>query len=55
MMLFSSLFSALFSVGGLFLGWSFDAPAGAMVVIIAGVVYLGAALLTLILKRFKRG
>ena len=40
MMFFGTVFSALFSVGGLFLGWIFDAPAGAMTVIIAGAVFL---------------
>ncbi|MDR2743173.1 MAG: metal ABC transporter permease [Treponema sp.] len=40
MMLGSSICSALFSSGGLALGWAFDAPAGAMVVILAGTVFL---------------
>lgn len=45
MMLLSSGFSAFFSVGGLVLGWTFDLPVGAMVVILAGTVFLavGAA------------
>jgi zinc transport system permease protein len=42
MMLISCVFSALFSAGGLVLGWSFDLPVGAMVVILAGVVFLAA-------------
>jgi len=41
MMLSSSLFSALFSVGGLLTGWIFDLPIGAMTVIFAGIVFLG--------------
>jgi zinc transport system permease protein len=41
MMLSSCLFSALFSVCGLVTGWIFDLPAGAMTVIIAGVIFLG--------------
>jgi zinc transport system permease protein len=40
MMLTSCLFSALFSVCGLFSGWLFDLPVGAMTVIIAGIVFL---------------
>jgi zinc transport system permease protein len=43
MMLISCVFSALFSLSGLFLGWTFDAPVGAMTVIIAGAVFLGTA------------
>ncbi|GHV15778.1 membrane protein [Spirochaetia bacterium] len=51
MMLWSCVFSALFSAGGLALGWAFDAPVGAMVVILAGVVFLGAAGIRIILKK----
>jgi zinc transport system permease protein len=43
MMLISGLFSALFSSAGLALGWVFDAPAGAVVVILAGAVFLAAS------------
>ncbi|QQO09321.1 metal ABC transporter permease [Breznakiella homolactica] len=43
MMLISTIFSAFFSTGGLILGWAFDAPVGAMVVILAGIVFLAAA------------
>jgi zinc transport system permease protein len=42
MMLISCVFSALFSAGGLILGWNFDLPVGATVVILAGVVFLAA-------------
>jgi zinc transport system permease protein len=52
-MLWGTVFSALFSTGGLFLGWTFDAPAGAMVVILAGAVFLGAAAVRTL--RQKRG
>jgi len=41
MMFSSCLFAALFSVSGLFSGWVFDLPVGAMTVIIAGIVFLG--------------
>lgn len=43
MMVMGASLSALFSVAGLALGWNFDAPVGAMVVVIAGAVFLGAA------------
>jgi zinc transport system permease protein len=51
MMLWSCVFSALFSIGGLALGWIFDAPTGAMVVILAGIIFLGAAGIRIILKK----
>jgi zinc transport system permease protein len=41
MMFLSCLFSCLFSLAGLFLGWIFDAPVGAVTVIIAAAVFLG--------------
>lgn len=44
MMVGGTLYSLLFSVGGLALGWSFDLPTGAMVVVLAGTVFLGAAI-----------
>jgi zinc transport system permease protein len=40
MMFLSCLFSGFFSVSGLFAGWAFDAPVGAVTVIIAGAVFL---------------
>jgi zinc transport system permease protein len=46
----SIVFSALFSSGGLALGWSFDLPVGAVTVILAGAVFLGAAGLRVLRK-----
>jgi len=43
MMVLSWLYATLFSVGGLAVGWSFDLPVGATVVVIAGLVFLGFA------------
>jgi ABC-type Mn2+/Zn2+ transport system permease subunit len=40
MMFLGCVFSALFSVIGLFLGWIFDVPVGAITVILAAVVFL---------------
>jgi zinc transport system permease protein len=51
MMLGSTIFSALFSAGGLALGWTFDAPAGAMVVVLAGIVFLSVSGLRLLRKK----
>jgi zinc transport system permease protein len=42
MMLLASVFSCLFSTGGIVLGWFLNAPTGAMVVILAGVCFLAA-------------
>jgi zinc transport system permease protein len=43
MMIWSCVFSGLFSAAGLFTGWIFDTPVGAMTVIIAGVVFLAVS------------
>jgi zinc transport system permease protein len=53
MMLAGSIFSALFSAAGLFLGWIFDAPVGAVVVILAGAVFLAAAAARMLVKRSR--
>lgn len=55
MMGLGTLFSALFSFGGLAAGWMLDVPVGAMVVVIAGGVFLGtAATKMLLVHRRKR-
>ncbi|MFA6706429.1 MAG: metal ABC transporter permease [Sphaerochaetaceae bacterium] len=54
MMVLGWLYASIFSVGGLVVGWTFDVPAGAMVVIIAGMVFLAFALAGMIKKHFKR-
>jgi ABC-type Mn2+/Zn2+ transport system permease subunit len=41
MMIASCIFSVLFAIGGLALGWVFNLPIGATTVIIAGVVFIG--------------
>lgn len=43
MMVIGTGLSVVFSSGGLALGWALDAPVGAMVVVIAGAVFLAAA------------
>lgn len=40
------LLSVLFSISGLALSWTLDLPTGALVVVIAGAVFLGSAALT---------
>jgi zinc transport system permease protein len=55
MMGLGCLFSAIFSSGGLAAGWAFDLPVGAMVVVIAGAVFLGVAAFRLIWSRLSSG
>ncbi|MDR0553703.1 MAG: metal ABC transporter permease [Treponema sp.] len=55
MMLAATLFSAIFSTAGLFLGWTFDVPAGAMAVILAGAIFLASALIRVLLNKKARG
>jgi zinc transport system permease protein len=54
MMFLSCLFSCLFSVSGLLAGWLFDAPVGAVTVIIAGAVFLAVSCVSRI-KSSKTG
>jgi zinc transport system permease protein len=51
MMLAACLFSGLFSVAGLFLGWVLDLPVGAVTVIAAGIVFLSVSAFTVFWKR----
>ncbi|HPO01970.1 MAG TPA: metal ABC transporter permease [Treponemataceae bacterium] len=54
MMFFGTLFSIIFTVSGLALSWSLDAPSGALVVVIAGTVFLLQAAIQLIVKRARK-
>ncbi len=54
MMVLAWLYSSLFSVGGLVAGWTFDLPVGAMVVVIAGAVFLSFSFLRLLKTRRKK-
>lgn len=54
MMILAWLYSSLFSIGGLVAGWSLDLPVGAMVVVIAGTVFLGVSLFSMIAKKRKK-
>jgi zinc transport system permease protein len=47
LMVWGVVFSLFFSVGGLALSWSYDLPTGAVVVVLAGTVYVGAAAIKL--------
>lgn len=47
LMVWGVVFSFLFSLGGLALSWSYDLPTGAVVVVLAGTVYVGAAAIKL--------
>lgn len=50
MILISIFFSILFTMSGIFLAFQFNLPAGACIIIFAGIIYL----LVLILKKFNR-
>jgi zinc transport system permease protein len=54
MMLLSSLFAGLFSIGGLVLGWTVNAPVGAITVVIAGAVFLSIAAAGWLIKGFSK-
>ncbi len=43
LMVWGVVFSFLFSIGGLALSWVYDLPTGAVVVVMSGAVYIGAA------------
>ncbi|MCP5515341.1 MAG: metal ABC transporter permease [Spirochaetales bacterium] len=54
MMIFGWLFSTVFALSGLAMGWVFDVPSGALVVVTAGGVFLGAAAVRVIASRYRR-
>lgn len=54
MMIGGTLLAALYSVGGLAAAWTFDLPAGAMIVVLAGAVYLGVSALRAFARRRPR-
>ncbi|HCS35830.1 MAG TPA: hypothetical protein DIW48_03900 [Sphaerochaeta sp.] len=54
MMVLAWLYSSLFSVGGLIAGWTFDLPVGAMVVVLAGAVFLSFSFFRLLKTRRKK-
>ncbi len=54
MMVGATLYALLFSTGGLVIGWSADMPVGAMVVVLAGVIFLLFSLLRMV-KRKQKG
>jgi zinc transport system permease protein len=51
MMFLGCIFSALFSVAGLFLGWVFDVPVGAITVILAAAVVLAVSALRVLIRK----
>lgn len=54
MMIRGSLLAALFSVSGLLVGWQMDMPAGASAVVIAGIVFIGSAIIRHLVIRYKK-
>ncbi len=55
MMVLACILSAVFSAAGLALSWETDLPSGAMVVVLAGGVFLGTAALRMAAARWLRG
>lgn len=53
MMFLATLYSLIFSLSGLGAGWAFDLPVGAMVVVIAGAVYIVFATVASVKKRLR--
>jgi len=54
MMVLAWLYSSLFSIGGLVAGWTLDLPVGAVVVVLAGIVFLGVSVFSMIVRKQKR-
>lgn len=54
MMIFSWIFSSIFSFAGLALSWHYDLPSGAVVVVLSGAVFLGATAVRMLIVRFKK-
>ena len=54
MMALATLCSVFFTVVGLAVSWSFDTPSGAMVVVIAGAVFLLSAIVQFLVRYLRR-
>jgi len=54
MMVLGWIFSSVFSVGGLAVGWVLDIPVGATVVVLAGAVFLTVTLIQMIKRKQNR-
>ncbi len=54
MMLLSTLFGMLFSIGGLWLSYRFDMTSGAAIIFLAGVVYFLSLILNRIILLFRK-
>lgn len=54
MMIFGSLFALLVTSGGITASWFFDVPAGALVVIIAGAIFLIATLTRMAIQKIRK-
>jgi zinc transport system permease protein len=54
MMFLGCIFSAFFSVAGLFLGWVFDVPVGAITVILAAAIFLSVSACRVIVRKRTR-
>lgn len=53
MMILATIFSVVFSIGGLAISWEADLPSGAMVVVLSGAVFLGTSAVRVITTSFR--
>jgi zinc transport system permease protein len=53
MMVLAWLYASVFSIGGLITGWTFDLPVGAMVVVIAGAIFLAFSAGKMVVRKHK--
>lgn len=54
MMIYSWLFSSIFSFAGLALSWSYDLPSGAVVVVLSGAVFITVTALRMMFLRYQK-
>jgi zinc transport system permease protein len=54
MMMYATILSLVFSVSGLAVSWTFDLPAGAVIVLLSGAVFLAFSMGNMLSKRSRR-
>lgn len=54
MMIFSWIFSSIFSFAGLALSWHYDLPSGAVVVVLSGAIFLGTTIVRMLVLRHQK-
>lgn len=54
MMFGASILAFVCTEVGIFVSWNLDVPSGALVVVLSGILFLGAALISLLVTRYKK-